>query len=227
MGTEWSNGKGRTALATSGMLRRVDPQHAERRRNRNHDKQGRFPPNNDAGRQRGLKMSIGRQVGKLTRDELGEADADVVKDSQQLYRSTMRTLESDAAPVAVAVASACWHFAVAGYWRAQALAAGLGSKRGIECEERATTHDTRGERLMVSGIDLSQRLPKPAPPIPAWWTAPAPQTREPVPSTRQDASQDVDEGEDDADDLDAPLARLRAVQGPHGALDDDDEGGTR
>jgi hypothetical protein len=232
MGTERSHGKARTVLATSGMLRAIDTEASEARRAHNRDDKGRFRPGNKVATERGTSTAIKRLFGGLARQEdLGPDAQLVVGDARRLYLTTMRSMPVDAAIVRSKVASMAWHEAMAAHWRRRALLAGLDTPEGIGCDERATQHDVRAERLVVTALDLAQRLPKPAPPIPSWWTAPtapAPQTREPDSSAREDGPQDADEGEDDADDLDEPLARLRAVQGQRGASDDDeDDGGTR
>jgi hypothetical protein len=113
----------------------------------------------------------------------------------------------------------------------QALA---GEKGDPALLARASQHAQSARQHELAAWELAARegeARKRVAPGADWWgrlcgTAPAaPAQREPVSSARQDALHDDGEGEDVSDDLDEPLARLRAVQGPHGASDlDEDEG---
>lgn len=227
MTTERSHGKARTVLATSGSLRVIDAEQAERDRTRGRDARGRFRAGNNVGAERGVNRDVKRLFGRLVKGSLDECANDAVSTAYRLFKSIMRTMPSSAAIVRTQVASACWHTALAGHWRTVALEAGLDTAKGIEADERATRHDLRSERLLVSALDLAQRLPRPAPAIPAWWVAPAPATpaqREPT-STVEDAHQDVDDPDDGADDLADAVTRLRGLCGGRPAPTvDDDEG---
>jgi hypothetical protein len=233
MTIERSHGRARPTLPRRADLRAITPARAESDRDRDRDSLGRFQTGNKVSVARGVNRDVKRLFGKLVRTELSEGAADAVSAAYRLFRSIMATMPSNAAIVRTQVASACWHTALAGHWRTVALEAGLESAEGIAADERATAHDLRSERLLVSAIDLAQRLPKPAPPIPAWWgTGPA----TPVSTATQDADAGVQDGpgsdvedEGGSDGLDEAIARLRAKCGGRCAADldldeDEDEG---
>jgi hypothetical protein len=162
---EQSHGKARPTLARADELPRVLPSADHRHRGR--DAHGRFVAGNRAATHRGVKQALGKLVGRYVRGADDDAMG-VASDAASFLRAKL--LESpapDSPSVRSMLALASTHEALAAFWFARAMVAGLDTAAGVECQAHATKHGQRAERLAVTAWDLASRLaqrrPKSAP----------------------------------------------------------------
>lgn len=154
MAIEQSHGKARPTLPRASDLQAVP---AVPERARNHDERGRAAPGNTLARGRGWKTALRRMLGKGTTDAEAIAVAD---DAWRLFVAMLGELPHDGPIVRSLAMRKARHDALGAFWSARAALVGLATEEGIKCEERATVHGQRAERLTVTAIDVATRLAK-------------------------------------------------------------------
>lgn len=157
------------------------------------DAQGRFQPGNDIARDRGVKMVIGRMVGRLTSEELGplspESEA-IKEDTWRLLCASIRELGNPGSYVRRLLAHYAWHDTMAAFWRARELAVGPCTPEGIAADDRATEHDKRAERLSVTAQSIARAMLKSRPEAKQRWPGMVDddESEEPIPPTLPSAT---------------------------------------
>lgn len=96
-------------------------------------------------------------AGKKT--DPGEAGT-VARDTRRLTGGYLRALESNAVPVRAMAALAARHAALAAYYSAKAVAAGLDTLQGMKFQDAADRQSQRAERTLVTAEDLAARHAK-------------------------------------------------------------------
>jgi hypothetical protein len=149
---ERSHGKARPTLPRSAELSVVE---ADPERAGNRLEGGRFAPGNVVGRGRGWKRAVTKMIGREVDDPIASA---VAHDAWRLFAAGIREMPSDGPTVRSLMAQKCRHDALAGFWTAHAVAAGLATPAGIEAQRQATLHGQRAERLAVTALDIATKL---------------------------------------------------------------------
>jgi hypothetical protein len=161
---EASHGKARPTMLRSSDLTEA----TERDPSVDRVEAGRFAPGNRIAVGRGWKEG----VRKLLPPDSADAEVQRIADDAALvYRSVLRSLSSDGPLVRLQVAKLARHEAVAGYFQAKAMAAGLSSDEGVALDDRAIKHGQRAERLAVTARDLADTAAKRRPDpdgLPIW-----------------------------------------------------------
>jgi hypothetical protein len=165
MAIQKSHGRAHVQLPRSRDLPQL-PAVAERTDVR--DAQGRFGAGNEGGKGRGWKQAIRRMLGRDDAELSGVA-ASVANDAWRLYLAALKELPHTGTTVRALTARRARHEALEAFWSAQAIAK-LGTREGIEAEERATLHGQRAERLTVTSLDVAVRLAAAERARPSAWT---------------------------------------------------------
>lgn len=153
MTIEQSHGKARPTLPRASDL--VPVTRTERERTGQRDARGRFAPGNSTATGRGWKAAMAKLLGRSVDDPTASV---VARDAWRLYLASLSELPDDGPTVRGLVAMKARHEALAGFWFAQAAAAGLGTPEGIAAGEQATKHGQRAERLAVTALDVASKL---------------------------------------------------------------------
>lgn len=151
--SEHSQGKERPALPRSKDLAIVPAPE----RSRNHGEGGRFVPGNAAGRGKGWKAALRKMLGRETADAIATV---VAEDAFKIFAATIREMPSDGVLVRGLVAQKARHDALAAFWTAKSVDAGISTPEGIAAADHATKHGTRAERLAVTALDVATKLAK-------------------------------------------------------------------
>lgn len=117
---------------------------------RGRDARGQFTSGNGAATERGAKQLIRESLGK-------DADADMVREANVLYRALLRDLPSDGASVRQLTASRARHVVMGTALANEATTAGLGTPAGMKLAEASRSHDLAAQRLAVTAYDLAVR----------------------------------------------------------------------
>jgi hypothetical protein len=157
MTIERSHEKARPTLPRASDLALAEGTVAER--HRNHDEGGRFAARNQAAANRAWRRSLKKLI---ARDEPISDDIvrTVLEDAWRIFTATLRELPNDGPTVRGLALRKARHEALEGFWTAKAAALGLTSPEALACEDRATKHGQRAERVAVTMLDVASALAK-------------------------------------------------------------------
>lgn len=153
MPIERSHGKARPMLPRSSD-QTPGAERTDRERCEDRDARGRVQLGNQLAVGRGWKYSIKRT---LTRAGATTEEAErVIADTTIVYASIVRDLSYTGPLVRMNAAGAAREFALAGYYDAKALEAGLMTDLGQKLSTKASQHRQRCERMTVTTRDLAK-----------------------------------------------------------------------
>lgn len=154
MTIERSHGKARPTLPRASDL---GPRVAEVKPTVGRGPGGLFAAGNRIGVEARSKRATTLVLG--SKADAGEAGI-VARDARRIFGGYMRSLGSDAPPVRAMAALASRHAALAAFYAAKAVAAGLDTPQGMKLQEASDKQSQRAERTLVTAEDLADRHSK-------------------------------------------------------------------
>lgn len=153
MPIERSHGKARPGLPRASDLPTIEAAPNPRQ---GRTEGGHFAAGNRVGLEARVKHSMRKALG--SKADAGEAGL-VARDAQRIFGAYMRCMAVDSAPVRAMCALAARHAALAAFYGAAAVTAGLTTDKGLALQTAADRQSQRAERVLVTAHDLAARRP--------------------------------------------------------------------